>query len=176
MKFFTRKDTKAIAWIFVVLIIFIGINLKVSIRRGRDNVRKSDLGGLQGALESYQQKYHVFPESKNGKIVGCFSKDTYYDQDLERHLNLVECEWGEDKFENLERLPIDPSHEDGRSYLYLSNIKHFQVFTSLEGRGEAEYTESIVERGLSCGESICNFGKNYGDIPLNVTLPDNEQN
>lgn len=175
-KFFTKKDTKAVFWIFFTLIVFIGINLKVSIRRGRDNIRKSDMSAIQGALGQYKEKYNVFPKSKNGKIIACFADDTFFDEDLEIYVNLVECEWGEDEFENLERLPIDPFHEKDRSYLYLSDTKHFQIFTSLEGKTEAEYTESIVERGLFCGVAVCNFGKKDGNAPLEISLEEYEEN
>ena len=174
-KFFTKKESKAVGMIFICLVMFIGYNLKISIRKGRDNIRKSDMSAIQGALGQYQEKYHVFPESKNGKIVGCFAEDTFFDENLERYINLAECEWGEDGFENLERLPLDPLFNEGRSYLYFSNTKHFQIFTALEGKGESEYTESVVKRSLKCGVEICNFGKKYGDIPLGISLEEYEK-
>lgn len=174
--FFTKKESKVVSVIFICLVILIGYNLKASIRKGRDNIRKSDISAMQGALGQYKEKYHVFPESKNGKIVGCVTDDTFFDEDLERYVNLGECEWGEDGFENLERLPLDPSFEEGRSYLYFSNTKHFQIFTALEGKGESEYTESVVKRSLDCGEAICNFGKKDGNAPLNISLEEYEEN
>lgn len=174
-KLFSKKDTKFLITLFSVLVVVIGYNLLISIRKGRDNIRKTDMTAVQGALDKYLERYKVFPESINGKIVGCFGDETYYDQKLEIYVNLVECEWGEDGFESLEKLPRDPSYKKGRNYLYLSNKKHFQLFTSLEGQGESEYTENVAKRQLNCGDAICNFGKSYGGVPLEISLEKYEE-
>lgn len=173
--FFTKKDSKVIIGIFLSLVVLISFNLKISKRRGRDNIRKTDITSVQGALEKYLEKYRIFPESSNGKIVACHTQDTYFDDKEQRYMNLRECEWGEDGFENLIRLPLDPTYSKGRGYLYLSNTKHFQIFTSLEGKDESEYTESIALRNLKCGNEVCNFGKSYGESPLDISLEEYEE-
>lgn len=172
---FSSKDKKVIASIFLFLLTVISLNLRVSLRRGRDNLRKNDAGAIQHALDSYLSKYKVFPESEDGRIVACFGDDTYYDEKKERYVNLVACKWGEDGFEDLDVLPKDPYYDRGRDYLYISNTKTYQFYISLEGESEAEYTESIVARNLNCGNAICNYGKAYGETPLNISLEEYEE-
>lgn len=174
-RFFSKKDFRVIASIFFVLIIIISLNLQVSLRKGRDSVRKNDLSALQGALDKYLSKYREFPESHDGKIVGCFKDDTHFDEKLGKYLNLRACEWGVDGFEGLEKLPRDPYYDKGRDYLYLSNGSKYQIFISLEGKSEAEYTESVVRRRLSCGDVTCNYGKSYGGVPIEMSLEEYEE-
>ena len=83
MKFFTKKEKKIILLILVCLFTIVGINMKVSLRRGRDNTRKNDLSVLQKALDIFISKYQMFPPSVDGKIEGCFGPDTKVDQKQE---------------------------------------------------------------------------------------------
>lgn len=175
ISFFSKQETKYLFSIFCLLILIIFVNLRVSARKGRDNIRKNDATAIQGQLEKYLEKYKVFPESQDGKIVACFTDDTYFDDKLERYVNLRPCEWGQDGFEDLEKLPKDPYYDKGRGYLYISNTRRFQLFVSLEGKSESEYTESVAKRGLNCGNAICNFGKSYGGVPLGVSLEEYEE-
>lgn len=176
MRKFSRKDTKFLIIIFLLLILLIGLNLRVSLRKGRDNIRRTDMSALQGALDKYLAEYKVFPESKDGKIVGCMGDDTYFDEKKGVYQNLIECQWGQDSFQNLEVLPRDPKYQSGRNYLYLSNSKNYQIFTALEGNNSSEYTDiSIISRNLICGNQICNYGKSYGSVPVGISLEEYEE-
>lgn len=161
MKLFTKSETKIIAIIFVILFIIIGFNMKISLRKGRDNTRKDDLSALQKALDTFQNKYNMFPPSIEGKIGGCFGSDTTIDPKTGRLINLIACEWGKDGFENISILPRDPNFQKSASYLYLSNTDKYQIYVSLEGKSEAEYSESVFNKNLQCGTVICNYGREY---------------
>jgi len=165
-----RSEVIILLSIFTFLIFTIAANIVVSKRRGRDNNRKTDATSVQGALDTYLQKYKQFPESKDGMIVGCKGENTYFDDKDQIYKELEVCRWGKDGFEDLRSLPQDPLADKGRSYYFVSNTKTYQFFVSLEGKDEAEYTEDIVKRNLPCGSVVCNFGKSYGATPLNVAL------
>ena len=161
MKFFTKKEKKIILLILVCLFTIVGINMKVSLRRGRDNTRKNDLSVLQKALDIFISKYQMFPPSVDGKIEGCFGPDTKVDPKTGKLINLHVCEWGKDVFENIQTLPKDPNYKKGASYLYLSDTKKYRIYISLEGKDEAEYTPAIINKNLQCGTKICNYGREY---------------
>lgn len=161
MKSFNKSETKAIVIIFLILFTITGFNMKISIRRGRDNTRKNDLSVLQKGLDVFASKYHMFPPSVDGKIAGCFGPDTDFDKLTGKPINLVICEWGKDSFENMSTLPRDPSYQKGANYLYLSDTEKYQIYVSLEGKDEAEYSENIVNKNLYCGTKICNYGREY---------------
>lgn len=161
IKCFTKSESKVVIFIFIILFLVTGFNMTISLRKGRDNTRKNDLSVLQKALDSFQSKYKMFPPSIDGKIGGCFGPDTVIDPKTDRPINLIACEWGKDSFENISILPRDPNYEKGRSYLYLSDTEKYQIYISLEGKKEAEYTESIVSKNLQCGEVLCNYGREY---------------
>ena len=161
MKKFSKEETKVISIIFIILFIVVGFNLRISFRRGRDNTRKNDLSALQNALDSFQSKYNMFPPSIDGKIGGCFGPDTQIDPATDRLINLVPCEWGVDSFENMNTLPRDPNFDKGANYLYLSDTKKYQIYISLEGKDEAEYTQKTFDKNLQCGVRICNYGREY---------------
>lgn len=146
---FTKQQKKVILFLFFVLFALTGFNMNISIRRGRDNQRKNDLSVLQKALDVYQNKHGEYPPSIDNKIGAC--KGPIF----------VPCEWGKDKFEILSTMPRDPSSNLGREYLYLSNIKGYKIYISLEGKDEAEYTKAIEDLGLLCGNQICNYGREY---------------
>lgn len=160
MKFFTKSETKIIATIFIVLFIIIGFNMKISIRKGRDNTRKNDLSALQNALDTYLQKYKTYPlSSSNSEIIGCFSGGVQLDPISEKPTNAEVCKWGESKFEDSNFMPQDPSFKKGMSYYYVSDGDHYQIYISLEGKDEPEYTPSIALKNLHCGSKICNYGR-----------------
>lgn len=161
MKLFTKSETKIIVIIFIVLFSIIGFNMKISLRKGRDNTRKNDLSVLQKALDTFQQKYHLFPPSINGKIGGCFGPDTTLDPKTDKPVDLIACEWGKDSFEKISTLPRDPNYQKGASYLYLSDTERYQIYVSLEDKNEAEYSETVFNKSLQCGTVICNYGREY---------------
>jgi type II secretory pathway pseudopilin PulG len=146
---FKRQEKKVLLGLFIVLAILTAFNMNISIRRGRDNQRKNDMSTLQKALDLYHGQNFRFPKSVDGKIAACMGPV---------HLG---CQWGKDKFMNISTLPRDPSSDLGREYLYLSNTKGYAIYIALEGKDEAEYTQSILDMGLHCGSQICNYGREY---------------
>ena len=68
------------------------------------------------------------------------------------------------------RLPQDPSTPTGRSYLYLTSGKNFQLFASFESEtDEALYSPTVKALNFKCGSFICNFGISSG-VPLDKSL------
>lgn len=160
MKKFTLEEIKNISIILVLLFGVIAINMSVSLRRGRDSIRKDDISAIEKALDTYYQKYRIYPiSSKDGQIVGCFDGDPIRDKKTGFPINAVACKWGESKFESVNLMPRDPNYKSGSSYLYMFDGKKYQFYISLEGKDEAEYTPSIVAKNLQCGNKICNYGR-----------------
>lgn len=160
MNKFTKKETFSILFILFCLFVVVGYNMSISLRRGRDSVRKDDLSSLQKSLDTFYQKYRVYPHSsEKGEIIGCFNEKPIQDPKTGVLKNVVVCKWGESRFENANFMPRDPKYKEGRSYIYKSNGKSYELYISLEGEDEAEYTESIVRMNLQCGTKICNYGR-----------------
>lgn len=157
---FTKTETKSLIIIFLVLFLVTGFNMSISIRRGRDSIRKDDISVIQKSLDTYYQKYRIFPLSNDsGQIIGCFNGDVQTDKISGFPTNTVPCLWGESKFEGVNLMPRDPSYKKGASYLYISNGKKYELYISLEGKDEAEYTKAIADKNLHCGTKICNYGR-----------------
>lgn len=77
--------------------------------------------------------------------------------------------------DSLPNSPKDPGTPMGYSYLYLTDGKYFQLYASLEGgNDESVYNPSIAKLGLKCGKFMCNFGKASGDVPLDKSLQEYE--
>lgn len=191
MKFFTKKETKAVALIFLAIVLVSIGNFRVSLRRSRDATRKSDLGYLHGALAEYQKDYGAFPLSDSeGRILACLSPDKVAGEaqkikdDPTLKVDFEPCEWGNDSLSDVfdasypsyvKNLPDDPQKGDGATYFYISNGSRFQVFATLEGADEDEYDEKIIARNLMCGNQICNFGRAYSSTPLDITIEEYER-
>ena len=75
---------------------------------------------------------------------------------------------------SLLNVPKDPSTPNGRSYLYLTDGKFFQLYASLEGSGESEYSQKVYNLNLKCGKFVCNFGRGSGGIPLDKSIQEYE--
>lgn len=160
MKKFTPFEFRFIFFTLTILFVVSGYNFAISIRRGRDNVRKNDIAGIQGALDTYFQKYKVYPAAtEDGRIVGCFESGPVIDEKTEIPINAIPCVWGESKFENLRSIPQDPNYKKGAKYFYTSTSQHYELYISLEGKDEAEYTKAIFDKHLQCGNEICNYSK-----------------
>lgn len=160
MKYFSKDESKIISIIFIVLIFITGINIVASLRKSRDVTRKNDMGALQEAISLYHQKYKVFPLSTNdGKIIGCFEGGPDVDKITKYPVNAIVCEWDKSSFENIVLMPKDPKFIEGRSYLYISDGEKYELYVSLEGKNEAEYSKAVVEKNLQCGNKICNYGR-----------------
>lgn len=178
----------------VVIFLVTLLNLRVAVRRSRDVQRRTDLNELAGALVDFSGNYGFFPPSEDGKIKAC--KGQNFDSEIAGVLSrqpldrselfklLRGCEWGKDALVDLfdpeypaymKNIPQDPKSSLGATYLYFSNEKRFQIFGYLEG-GDEEigYSQAIVARGLACGNKICNFGKAYGETPLDKSLEEYE--
>ena len=161
MKPFSKIETKSISIILIVLSVVVFINMQVSLRRGRDSIRKNDIYAVEQALDTFYQKYRFYPDAtEDGKIVGCFSSGIVYDEITGLPTNMEVCEWGKSSFEGIKIMPNDPSYEKGASYRYVSdNSESFFFYISLEGQDEAEYTKLIADKNLQCGNRICNYGR-----------------
>lgn len=159
MKPFTRSELKVLILILGVLFLVIIFNLNISLRRGRDSIRKNDLSAMQNALDTYYQKYRIYPISTvDGKIVGCFRDEIVQDKLTGYPLNPIACQWGESKFESINTLVRDPKYQDGASYFYVSDGVGYELYISLEGKDEAEYQIATASKNLQCGTKICNYG------------------
>lgn len=176
-------NRKEFGFIFITLLVVIlatYLNLLTSFLRARDSQRKGDIRAIANALDAYQIDIASFPASSNGKIVACLAG-----VDESGIPQRKECQWGVDGLRDIfyedanypdyiKTLPSDPHTKDGASYLYLSNGRHYQIFTSLEGEDEAEYNPEIVARNLPCGTKVCNYGLSDKDTPLAISVEEYE--
>ncbi len=75
----------------------------------------------------------------------------------------------------LKRAPKDPGTKNGYSYLYFTNGKFFQLYASLEGKtDESQYNEAVQKLNFMCGNFVCNFGRSSGNIPLDKSIEEYE--
>jgi hypothetical protein len=193
MKFFEKEELKIIAIILLVIGLVSYKNFKDALRRSRDSERKQDISRVAEAVSFYHQDFGFFPPStQDGRIVACNKEGGPIEIDTQREdISLEEqllevfepCEWGNDGIRDvsdpdyppyLQTLPKDPQWERGIAYIYKSNTNRFQLYTSLESDEEDEYTENIVEFGVMCGERVCNFGKSFGNTPLDKSIEEYE--
>lgn len=131
-----------------------------SLRKGRDSIRKNDISAVENALDTYYQKYKIYPEAtEDGKIIGCFEFGPDIDKVTGYPENPIVCEWGKSKFEGDRILPQDPDYEKGVSYFYESDRQSFVFYIALEGKKEPEYSDNIFKKNLHCGAKICNYGR-----------------
>jgi type II secretory pathway pseudopilin PulG len=160
MKLFTLKEIKIVSIILTILFGVVLFNMSISLRRGRDSIRKNDISAIQKSLDTYYQKYRVYPLSNDtGQIIGCFDGDVVRDKSTGAPLNTIACSWGESRFEDKNLMPRDPLYKKGNSYKYISDGKSYEIYISLEGKDEAEYTPQIAAKYLQCGTKICNYGR-----------------
>lgn len=189
MKFFSKEEIKAVFLILAVIIAFSYPNFIVSLRRARDTQRKADIGSIYSALNEFQSDFGSFPLSKEGKIAFCppvVKKEITVLPNKGLSISDYDysaCEWGKDSISDLfdpsfspylKIIPQDPYRSKGRDYYYLSNGNRYQIYGSLESKDEDEYDEAIIKRNLLCGNKICNFGKGYSDIRLDISIEEYE--
>lgn len=159
MKPFSRSEIKPVAIILTILFIVTIYNMSISLRRGRDATRKNDISTVQKALDTYYQKYRVYPKStSDGRIIGCFDGEVKLDT-AGYPINVTVCEWGQSSLEEIKVMPRDPYSKKGTNYLYVSDGSSYMFYVSLEGKDEAEYTTSVLNQNLQCGNQICNYGR-----------------
>ncbi|KKS77650.1 MAG: hypothetical protein UV74_C0013G0161 [Candidatus Woesebacteria bacterium GW2011_GWB1_43_14] len=169
-------------WVFIILSVLsvtVAVNMRVALRKSRDVQRKADIRSISDALLHYQSEFGFFPlSSSDGDILAC--KGEVGEDGI---LEFRACKWGWEELRDifdesyppyLKRIPSDPSHDAGARYRYISNGSRFQVYASLEGVDEPEYSEKILLRNLNCGDKICNFGLSFGDTPLDKSIEEYE--
>lgn len=182
MKFFSKKETRAVLTILLVIALISLPNFLVSLRRARDAQRKADLGSIHDGLIRYHDDFGVFPSSIDGKIAACAPYEIKKEND---RITVIfsPCQWGESSLTDLSDpsfppylkvLPKDPQAAKGFDYLYFSNGNRFQLYATLEGKGEDEYDPKIIARDLKCGKNICNSGRAYSKTPLDKSIEEYE--
>lgn len=192
MRPFSKNELIATSIILILIALVSFRNFQISLRRARDAQRKADIGSISNGIHKYSEDFGFFPpSSEDGRIIACKRDEKISLEDVDENLPLEEklkivfrpCNWGEDPLRDatdleypayIDKLPVDPNFDEGRTYRYISNLKRFQLYASLEGEDEAEYDVEIVERGLSCGEYICNFGRSSGATPLDKSIEEYE--
>jgi type II secretory pathway pseudopilin PulG len=186
MKFFTRNELIGVIIILGIIGLISAYNFSISLRRARDAQRKSDMGTLTAGLVKFQEDFGTYPlASSDGRILACKNPPETPTKDSKGNwvINWIPCEWGKDNLRDvtdpsyppyLAVLPVDPQNSEGVHYTYFSNGKTFQIYTSLEGQDEPEYTPKIAARGVSCGIRICNYGLALGNTPLDKSIEEYE--
>ena len=184
MKFFTKEELKKIGLILLVLLAISFFNFRGSLTKARDAQRNSDITFIREKLEEYQSEVGYFPPAGgDGRIYACKGEGTVINLEFKRLENPIACKWGEDSLINyfsdtpkiiLERFPVDPQNNDGVRYIYKSSQSRFQIYASLEGKDEGEFNQKIANLKIKCGSRVCNFGKAFGDTPLDKTIQEYE--
>lgn len=181
MNKFSKEELIGVSIIFFLLLIITIPNFALSIRRSRDQNRRDDIGGLSHGLEEYYADFGVFPKSNaEGEMIACKKPEDKVVVDEKGRLivDLIPCVWGRDALVDLtpgsnkvyiKALPVDPTHEKGDKYMYLSDGYRYQVLAALEAKDESSYDQKIFDRGVMCGNRICNVGKSY-NAPLGKSI------
>jgi hypothetical protein len=160
-----RNEMVALGVILCLLAIAFTVNMRISLRKGRDAQRRGDARTVQNIVSLFQDKYGYYPDSVDGKIVGCESGQfDKYEAPIFRA-----CEWGWDKAMGIS-IPTDPKTVEGRRYRYESVRDYYQTFASLEESDDEEYSQKVNDRALWCGNVKCNFGVASGDTPIEANL------
>ncbi len=169
-----KKEAIFLVLAFIFVISYTLVNLQTSYHKARDAQRKSDIRTIYDGLMNYQNDFARLPFSIYGQIAACDPEA------IEENVIVYgPCAWGEDSLADaldpdyppyIKNLPMDPKSKEGRTYLYFSDGKHFQVYAALESEDEDEYDPSVVDRNLDCGGVICNFGRSDGKTPLDKSI------
>lgn len=146
MKIFSKKESFAVFTILLVIFILSFFNYRIALRRGRDNERENDLGDIAKVLEKYREENSIYPPSLN-------------DPELAK----------------IGRIPEDPGTVSGYSYFYRTDGKYYQLYTSLEGKDDEDLYNPVIENlKLMCGKFICNYGRAPGNVPLDKSIEEYE--
>lgn len=168
MSGFTRGEFLGVLAILAIVAILALYNFQVSAVKARDEQRKANARAIVYALESYHKDFGKFPPSKDGKIFACGTPQ-----------EPKTCDWGVDKLADIadpsylayiDPIPYDPQQGQGNSLFYLSNGSEFQIFGHLERREDPEWGEYVASLGLTCGQSLCNYGITLGTKPVRKIL------
>lgn len=172
MKRFTKPEILSLIVIFLILVGVSWPNFALSLRRARDQIRRDDIGNIQGAIDAYYSDYGIYPSSTlDGKMVVCKNP-------VNTKTDLVPCNWGQDSWINLtpgvskvymKVLPGDPDYKKGTSYVYFSDGSRYQLFAALEGTDEPGFDDKLVQRNVYCGNKVCNIGR-ANNVPMYISI------
>lgn len=173
---FKRTEIIVVAAILAIVGAATYANLTISMRRARDMQRRDDLWTIHDALIAYHEDFSEFPHSQDGAIIACAGGTDELGLPIPRA-----CDWYRDGLPNiltgqtyLSNLPTDPQHNRGSRYYYISTGRYFQIYAALEGQDEDGYNEGIIARNIMCGNRICNFGRAFGQTPLDKSIEEYE--
>lgn len=139
-------------------VILAAVNPLEQFRKAQDVKRKSDLGQIQRALESYYQDFDKYP----AHTLSSYTINTSQDGDEN-----TEVAWGETWAPYLDVLPSDPS--SSKYYIYvvddMNGYQSYRIYASLD-RGVKDPDACQEPTGCpsaptSCGTdptTYCNFG------------------
>ena len=109
---FTLIELLIVISIIAILVAAASASWTNAQQKSRDGKRKSDLKGIQQALELYFQQNRQYPDSSNGKIL-CPGNPT-------------PIEWGKifscDSITYMNPLPKDPINSSGYTYYFQSSV------------------------------------------------------
>lgn len=162
----------------LVVMVLLGILVAIatgsyttSIKRGRDNRRKSDLRNISTALEAYYSDKGTYPsDNASGEMVGCCSSLGCGDTQV--------CAWG-GTFQDTKGttymvlIPKDPV--DLRKYYYSSNGTGYVLYAGLEntkdegvGVKQAGYTDKYHSKTTECAQVGAALACTYGTSSSNI--------
>jgi general secretion pathway protein G len=137
--------------VMAILALLVGLGLRtfgsVS-QKSRDNKRKQDLQSITKALELYYNDFKRYPNSTDGRIMGC-GNDA-----------LESCAWG-DVWRNdtndtlyMSKTPKDPG---GGQYFYLTDSEgsNYSLFTYLENSEDASVVRNASNTPAYYSETYC---------------------
>lgn len=159
MKKYSRRGFTLMELLIVMVLLGILVALGTgsyasSIRRGRDNRRKSDLRNIATALESYYNDKGAYPtNNSNVEMVGCGIGD------------LGVCSWGgqfSDKNNTLYMVMIPDDPASKYKYFYIGTSSTYKIYTKLENvRDEGSGVDQAGYANTSCaddGTTLCTYG------------------
>lgn len=124
------------------------INPVGQLQKARDAQRKSDLGQIQKALETYYQDNNGYP-SYTGNVSGLSSAIPPLSSSY------------------IQSIPTDKTA--GRIYYYVSTGQSYQLYTALENTSDTQ----VCGKGTSCPNlpagNVCTAACNYGVSSTNTT-------
>ena len=178
-------EIKVVGAILFVIVAFSLWNFRLANIRARDIQRKNDLKHIKTALDNYAKEVGLLPVSRDNKILACDPRVISQESSPSgnQEIEFKPCDWGLDKIVNpyteaafIDGLPIDPLSSQGRTYIYLSNGRNYQLLASLEQKNEAEYNKGVAQRNLLCGDKTCNFAvASSNNLPLDKSIEEIEQ-
>ncbi len=168
-----------VVMVIIGLLTAIGIGgLLSSQQKGRDARRKQDIDAITRALEIYYNDQGQYPESSNGRIVGCGTVESP-----------TACEWGAPFSNNqatyMVQLPQDPIADKKYYYQYNPTERAYQLYADLENEKDKDLKNArpdgsgeVLVYNTTCdgGPCLCGDGTsvicNYGVSSSNQRMPD----